>query len=192
MLSFLFWVDGEGLLNRCEMFKNERVLFDVMTCSPPCLSDCIKTFTFGMTIGMSKDDSWIFDTLMIAKKKNLLLFHSYRGKRTINDYKNNRQPLSCTWVCCNLHFSRWSLELLFPPIICPFINLEFGPPAITPTKISGLVTTFFFSCPFLRTFFWKHIQFFHWLFSFFESFRRRFIAGPICVAARKYSKLGWP
>ena len=57
MLSFLFFTDDKGLLNRCEMFKNERVLFDVMTCSPPCLSDCIKTFTFGMTIGMSKDDS---------------------------------------------------------------------------------------------------------------------------------------
>ena len=57
MLSFLFFGDDEGLLNRCEMFKNERVLFDVMTCSPPCLSDCIKTFTLGMTIGMSKDDS---------------------------------------------------------------------------------------------------------------------------------------
>ena len=102
MLSFLFYTDDKGLLNRCEMFKNERVLFDVMTCSPPCLSDCIKTFTFGMTIGMSKDDSWIFDTLMIAKKKNLLLFHSLWGKRTINDYKNNRQPLSCTWVCCSI------------------------------------------------------------------------------------------
>ena len=33
MLSFLFFFfgDDEGLLNRCEMFKNERVLFDVMT-----------------------------------------------------------------------------------------------------------------------------------------------------------------
>ena len=45
----------------------------------------------------------------------------------------------------------------FPPIICPFINfwltvLELCPPAITPTKISGLVT--FFSGHFSQLDFW--------------------------------------